>query len=891
MPKRSIFLCLSLFLLSLNAYSQKTKIFTGTVTDSINNPLESVYVLARPSNKKATLKYAITDNKGRYRLKLNKSYDYQISVSYLGYTSQKINVEANSQRLEYHFKLKSSENQLDEIVITKKYEPVQVKKDTLIYDVDAFSSGNERKMKEVLEKLPGVEVDKNGIVTVQGKKVTQMLVEGRSFFGGNSKLAVENIPADALDKIEVIKNYSEVGFLKNVSDSDEMAMNVKLKEDKKKFVFGDIEVAGGNQKFYQLHSDLFYYSPNLNLSYIGDLNNIGKSVLTYGDLIRFQGGVSRYIKDHKGLSNLRKYTRDRKDVKRNKSQFSAVNYGFNLTDKLYISGFGLFSKIFTQNLTKTEIEYLTNQNTTFEKRNLKQSDHNLLATFNIKLDYSKSETEKWYYNAQIESTNNDNSSNLESFTNIENSKLKTLRNADNISFKQYIEWHKEYNQHHKTSFVVNHIYENQKPKYQLLSDKGFLTSFIPLEQADFYNVKQIEHFKNNTVDALFKHYWILNSKNHIYTSIGNNFSQTNLKTSDFQKLTDGETNDFSSANFGNDLTYKLNDAFFGLEYKFKIKKLTTKASVFLHFYNLKTTQFYTNNSLSRTFLEPAWESKYKFSDSENLKFNYALKNEFPRANQVDESNKIRGYNSVFKGNALLKNERFHTASLYYTKMNTYSGLNLFTYLTFNKKTKNIRNKIVFKNINRFTTPVLTDDPQTNWNFIGNVQKKIYRFRVGLNSQLSWFKYEQSINRIISKNERSFEKVGIDFRTTYKKWPSIHLSYHKAFNQFKGLTTTKLQTDSYEASIDYEFLPSWVIKAEYNYTKEKNVTQQKINDYNFANFSIDYHKKNSPWGFNLSANNLLRNKTKINNSISDILISERTTYLMPRVFLFALRYKL
>lgn len=888
---KSIFLSFFVFLLTLGAYSQKTKTFTGRVTDSLNKPLEGVNVLARPLDKKATLTYAITDKQGRYHLELNRKYGYEISVSYLGYTPQKINVEANSPLSKYHFKLKNSNTQLSEIIITQKYKPVEVKKDTLIYDVGAFTSGNERKMKEVLEKLPGVEVDKNGIVTVQGKKVTQMLVEGRAFFGGNSKLAVENIPADALDKIEVIDDYSEVGFLKNVTDSDDMAMNVKLKEDKKKFVFGDVEAAAGNKEFYQLHSDLFYYSPKLNLSYIGDLNNLGKSVLTYGDLIRFQGGVSRYIKDHRSLSHLRKYTKNNKDVKRNKSQFSAFNYGFNLTDKLYISGFGLFSKIFTQNLSNTEIEYLTNQNTTFENRNSNKFQNNLLASFNIKLDYSASETEKWYYNAQIESTNNDISRNLESLTNLRNSNFRTLGKADNLSLKQYIEWHKEYQEHQKTSFVLNHTFESKNPKYQWLSDQEFLSSFIPLQEAELYNIKQIEHFKNNSLDALFKDYWIINSKNHIYTSIGNNYSQTNLKTSDFQKLADGTLNDFSSANFGNDLTYNLNDAFLELDYKFKIKKLTNKASVSFHFYNLKISQFYSNNQSSRTFLEPAWDSKYEFSNSEDLKFTYSLKNAFPKADQVDESNKLKDYNSVFKGNALLKNERFHTASLFYRKINPYSGLNLFAYLNFNKKIKSIRNKINFDNINRFTTPILTKSPETNLNFIGNAQKKIYNFRIGLNTKLNWFSYGQIINSILSDSKITSQKIGIDIKTIYNKWPSIHLSYHKGFNQYRGFTSTKFQTDSYEASINYEFLPSWILKADYNYSKKKNITQHKTRDYNIANFSIDYHKKDAPWGFNLSANNFLRNKSKINNTISDIFISEQTTYLMPSFFLFAIRYKL
>lgn len=887
---RSLFSILFLFFF-LTAFSQQTKVFTGTVTDSLSNPLESANVLARPTDDGGSFKFAIADNKGRYRLELDKGFGYDISVSYLGYSPQNIVIEKDSELSEHHFKLISTGVRIDEIVITHKYEPIVVKKDTLIYKVDAFASGNERKMKEVLEKLPGVEVDKDGKVTVQGKQVTQLMVDNKPFFGGGTKLAVENIPADALDKIEVIDNFNEVGFLKEVSDSEDLAMNVVLKEDKKKFVFGDIEAGVGNDEFHLLHSALFYYSPKLNLSFIGDVNDIGKSVFTFEDLMRFQGGVSSFLSKKPSFTNLYSYVRDNTDIAKNKSQFAALNYGFKLSEKVDVSGFGLFSKLFTQNISKTEIEYLTNQATTFENRNLNNINRDVLGLVNLKLDYSQSKTEKWYYNTQFESSNNDALSTLQSVTNLNNSTFETINKADNVSFKQYVEWHKAYNRKHTTTFVLNHIYEDVKPINQWLTDQEFLTSFIPIQDDDFYNISQLKRTKQNSVDILFKHYWVVNNFNHLYTNIGNNFSQTNLETSEKQLLSDGSIHDFSGAGFQNDLNYKLNDAFLGLEYKFKIKKLTNKASLYLHFYSMKSNQISDNYLFSKTLLEPAWNSEYEFNNSEKLVFNYAFKNEFPRANQIAEGYTLSGYNSVFKGNALLRNEQFHTSSLRYNKMNMYLGLNAFVNLSFNKKIKTIRNEVVFEDINRFTMPLLTDNPETNWSFYGNLQKKIYRFRFGVNTRLSWFDYKQTVNAVLSDNTRTSQSIGVNVRTAYKKWPSVYFGYDKGFNQFKGLSSTKFETDSYKASIDYGFLPSWTFKAEYDYFQNNNITLNQKIDYHIANLSLDYQKENNPWGFNFSVNNILNNKTKINNSISDFLIQEQTTYILPRVFLFSVRYKL
>src|SRR5690554_930480 len=127
-------------------------------------------------------------------------------------------------------------------------------------------NGNDRQLKDQLEKLPGVEVSDSGQDKVQSKNVTQFMVEGNIFFGGGTKLGVENIPADAVDKVEVIDHFTQVGHMKEVSGSDDLAMNIKLKEDKKKFVFGDIRAGAGNNKFYEDNDSLFCCSSNITVN-------------------------------------------------------------------------------------------------------------------------------------------------------------------------------------------------------------------------------------------------------------------------------------------------------------------------------------------------------------------------------------------------------------------------------------------------------------------------------------------------------------------------------------------------------------------------------------------------------------------------------------------------
>ena len=709
--QKIFFLLFSIVSLS---YAQ-TKTLTGVVSDTLKIPLENANVIANPTGANQQLKFAIADNKGRYRLELEANSTYEITVSYIGYTEEILILEASSTKTTHNFKLKNTGEELKEITIKHEFKPIEIKKDTMTFNVKSFANGNERKMKEVLEKLPGVEVDKKGNVTVQGKKVTQMLVEGKSFFGGGSKLAVENIPADALDKIEVIDNFNQVGFMKNVSDSDELAMNVKLKEDKKKFVFGDVEAGAevaGDTGYYLGHAGLFYYSPKANISYIGDSNNVGRSTFGFDDLMRFDGGFSSFLAGRKSNTTLFGLTLDNTDLVLNKSQFSAINFSLDTSSKLAISGYGIFSKALTATQSETRNKFLQNALISFENQSQRNRNQAILGLGNIKLDYSPSSKEKWYYNFQMQASNNVSANTINSVTNTNTTFFENKTKADNSNIKQYIEWHKSINDNHTATFVINHSLENNTPTNQWFTNQPFLSGLIPLQNDTNFKVEQIKNVKNNSIQAMFKHYWILDNFNHLYTVIGDNYDDANLNTSEKQLLSNGLINNFDTANFGNNTNYNLNDAYLGLEYKFKIGKLTTKPGLYAHWYQLKTTQFANQNALNKTLLQPQFNSEYEFNNSESLILNYKLTNTFPDINQLSNRFTLQSYNLIFKGNALLENERFHATSLRYNKMNLYRGITINANASYNKKTRTTRNEIELNGINQFTTPILTNNPET-----------------------------------------------------------------------------------------------------------------------------------------------------------------------------------
>ncbi|ATA72218.1 hypothetical protein CGC49_02165 [Capnocytophaga sp. H4358] len=878
-----------LILCYFSGYSQES-VFEGTVRDSLA-PLENVNLLARPAQKGGRILFATTDKQGRYKFNLLRNVEYVISVSYLGYTPQNATITATEQRLEHHFVLKNTGVELTEVVISAERLPITVKKDTTVYKVDAFVLGNERKMKEVLEKLPGVEVDDDGIIKVQGKQVTQMLVEGRSFFGGSSKLAVENIPADALDKIEVIDNFNEVSFLKNVSSSNELAMNVLLKEDKKKFVFGDLEAGAGNDSHHLAHTALFYYHPELNLNLIGDVNDFGKSAFSFQDLMRFQGGRSRFTKQ-RGLSvNLSTYSQNNQNMYRHNARFLAFNYGYMPTSKLYLSGFSIFSKLLTNYKKDTSIEYLTNQKPLLEWQQLTNEQQNLLGMGNIKVDYAPSSDEKWFYNAQFDANNNHISNDLISESPLRIQKIHSLTDADNISFKQYVEWHKVYNPKETTTFVINHSYDKISPNNQWITNQlTSLPSLLPLLTDTEYHLVQTKQTKKHQIDAIFKHYWTINDLNHLYTNVGSNLEMSLLNGNEKQLLTDGSSNNFVSAGFGNMYDYTLADAFLGLEYRFKINKLVSKISTFLRYYRLKNNQLVNKRTSDLLAFEPAFETTYEFSNSEEIKFHYAKRNIFPKEEMLLENFSLLSYNAITRGNPMLDNELFHSFSLNYRKSSFFKGMTLFAHLSFNRKTKIIGSEYIFEDINRFSSWFLSHKPQTSWNFMTTFERKILGMRWGLTYSGLWSDYTQKMNRIITENHRMNHSVKAYTRVTYKK-ANLDVSYTKSWNEHRGTSLSKLTSDYWLATADYRFTNDFSTKLQYAYFKNEQLNLNQSADFQYLNISLDYQKSKSSWGFHLAGNNILGTETKVNSSMSNYYVAMQTTYVMPRTIVFSIRYKL
>ena len=171
---------------------------------------------------------------GDYRL-LITHVNYHNSNKYFSITDNKKEVDLGN--LVFHDAAKV----LAEVVVTAEAPPVTMIGDTIQYNAGSFKVQPNASVEDLLKKLPGVKVEKDGTVKAQGEKVNKVLVDGKEFFGNDPKIATRNLPADAIDKVQVYDKLSDQAQLTGFDDGNsEKTINLKLKKDKKKGVFGKV---------------------------------------------------------------------------------------------------------------------------------------------------------------------------------------------------------------------------------------------------------------------------------------------------------------------------------------------------------------------------------------------------------------------------------------------------------------------------------------------------------------------------------------------------------------------------------------------------------------------------------------------------------------------------
>jgi hypothetical protein len=909
-----IYFTLGLLLASSICLSQVK--LQGVVRDSLGSPLELANVIAINKQSSALESFSVTSEDGKFMLSLSKNQTYNMQVSYIGMKTFEQEISTKEQDIIKDFNL-SLDNNLDAVELS--YEmPVTVRGDTLIYNADSFTNGSERKLEDVLKNLPGVEINEDGQIEVEGKVVNKLMVNGKDFFDGDTKLASKNIPSKAVDKIQVLRNYSEVGQLSGVTNNqDNVAINIKLKEGKENFWFGTVTAGGGvseDEPLYLAQPKLFYYSPKFSLNFIGDLNNTGETALSSRDIRGFGGGF-KAPSNTSGTSinlgdNSLNFLTNQKDALEVKNQLGATNFSYSPSQALDITGFAILN---SNRVTSREISFVQYTDSdlgipdeTTQQTSTQRSDQGLLKlsasfqpNFENQLEYdvlgriSKDEQRQIEVSSVVGPT-------------------QQIDQVNPYSITQGLKYYYTLNENNIFALEAQYLNKDEDPFYNVLLGNDPTNNDLAPEEQDAYdstaaalglnqglnnyNLNQDRRIKSNQLDAKLDYYNIINNKSNINLTLGSIVSRQDFNSNIFQFLEDGAffepTPTFNQARATNDTQYDFSDMYLGVHYRFKAGMFTITPGFSVHAYSNKNIQFGEQYSEDFFRILPDFETRIQLKKSESLTFNYNMKNQFTDVTKLAEGIILNSFNNIQYGNPELQNALSHNVSLFYRSFNLFNYTNVFARIAYSKNIDQIRSLTDFENVIRTSTYFNSGFADETITAFGRMQRTFGKIRGSLSVNLNYSKINQFVQGRQSVNEGFTQSYTPSIRTTFKVAPNVTLRYrHTIAQNDQGTSSTTFTTNAPSIEFDAYIKKAFTLRSDFTYNRLSDDVEE-INSFQTWNASLSYRKdKDARLEYEVRATNILGIDSQVQNSASNISVFTSQTFIQPRFVTFRLVYSL
>jgi hypothetical protein len=295
---RKIFLALLPVLMTLPALSQKNGTIKGVAYDTLaRQSVGGVTITMMKKKDSSLVSFTMADNNGRFVISAIPNGEYRLLVTHVNYhnTNSFFTIDEAHKEIDLgKIYMNDLSHVLSEVIVRSEAPPVTLIGDTIQYNAGSFKTQPNANVEDLLKKLPGVKVEKDGTVKAQGEKVKKVLVDGKEFFGNDPKIATKNLPADAIDKVQVYDKLSDQAQMTGFDDGNsEKTINLKLKKDKKKGFFGKAMAGGGDNGRYESRFNLNSFKGARQMSAIGMGNNVNAEGFSFFDVLNFTGALSQ----------------------------------------------------------------------------------------------------------------------------------------------------------------------------------------------------------------------------------------------------------------------------------------------------------------------------------------------------------------------------------------------------------------------------------------------------------------------------------------------------------------------------------------------------------------------------------------------------------------------
>jgi len=869
----------------------QTKAFTGLVLDSLSRPIAYANVVAINQSTQKIGAFGISNEEGRFKITLATGSTFLLRVSFVGYTQYEQLVTEWEEEKPLLVRLKQSDTELGLVEVVSEM-PVTMKGDTLTYKTDAFTTGTERKLEDVLEKLPGFQVSEDGAVKVQGKNVDKVLVDGKPFFDGDTKLATKNLPANAVDRVQVLKNFNEISPIRGMDTNETLALNIQLKDGKKNMVFGDLSAGIGPQKRYLTHANAFYYTPKLNVNLIGGTNNVGEQPFTLQDYFRFSGGMGGLAS--RAGSRVQVNGEDlgiplatRSNANSLETNLAAFNLNYSPSSKWRHTGFVIGSTSTNELGSSSLRTYLNSGQNNKEELLSTSSVENKSGLAKYAITYTpKEETYlKYSFFGKLSEIQNGNllNSRFGTFTQI----INTRSSRSPYALQQKLEWYRAPSERQVYSMEINWEKKFSNPFLDLSSSVKPLVGLYALPNAETYRLLQNQELHTGTLEGVFNYYYILNPTNHLNWSLG--MQQLN------QDFVSGLNQAGSSQRFDafvNDNAFDFRDIYLGMSWKTKWKDWILSPSANLHRYQWTDVQLGEKLAQDRLLLLPAMYAKWNITSNRSLTYRWGTEANFMDSQKLAQGLLLQDYNALFRGNRALDNGIFNTHTLSYTHFDMFSGLMVFGNVNYQRKRNDLVTTTDFIGINRLFSVLNVEPVNKTLNGDVRVDKSFNKMKFEFGGNWNAFQTNLFLDDQLTQNQQFSQTYDTKLTSTFFKVLEAKIGYSFTANQYvSGRIDNTFTTHSPKLEIDLDLLKGVKLLADYTYSAYLNQAMGTRSDFDFLNAFLSYQREKSPWELKLSVWNIADTRAIRRDSFSESVVSTYSYLVQPRYALLTLKYDL
>ncbi len=910
-------LFLLLLLFSLSGYGQSVTL-RGVVTDSASVPLESATVYLMRAKDSSVVDYTITSKSGGWELKVPKvSAPATLKISFVGMeTYTEAMASAEKDRDFGTVKLQDLTTELNEVVIESEIPPIRIKKDTLEFNASSFKVRPDANVEALLKQLPGVVITPDRKITVNGKEVNQILVNGKPFFDADGQIALQNLPADMIDKVQVSDTKTKKEELaQQQATGDNASINLTIKKDKDKGLFGRVTGGYGTDGRYEASGLLNYFKEKRKISVLASSNNINSSGFSMDEVFGSVGRGAGPRTVMSGSGNTPGIT-------------VSSTAGINYNDE-WFKGFepGVsynYSGATTENRRKFEgIEYLPegedadNPGTFIDKSYTTRSEsrsesESFSHAINSELQYKIDSTATLNYMPRLRLSNSTSTSSSSSFSNrlsdgrlLNESTSNSYSEGNTRNFGNSLNFFKRFtkkgrglslnlntnsNDSDRSNLNRSTLLKYRYPgditetetdnRNQILDNRANTSNYA----ANIEFIEPLTDSLNINISARYSNDSNTSSRNsYDYDPVTNTYSVYNDSLSNYLASV---TNSFSpAAGFSLDKSKLRMNGEFGAQYS----SFRNNAEYLGQIYNLDKDYLMPQGSLRTT---------YRFTKTKSVYANYRYSVSFPQASQLLPVEDLSNPLNTIVGNPDLDLTQSHNIRAGFRNYNNgkRAGLNLGASATFYddqvvqyttidesaKRTTSYRN--ISGNMNASVS--------VNWNKSFKQEEHEWLLNTGFYTSFSTDKGYLNTELYNSKSIGISPNFGVTYR--YGELLTVSPSYSFSYNEYRYENYSVNSASTFMHTIGMEATSYWpkhtVVGADFGYTYNSNIPDGFRKDFYLLNTSVGYNFLKDDLMFKVKVYDLLNQNNGIRRTIEPTSVSNEENTVLKRYVMFSLTWK-